>query len=125
MSFYVFENKQIAYLTLGWDIQNCIPGFIDNLGAGQITPSVIADQKILPEWVNNVKKYQGEIQQLLENNVDYKKIESEKLTDEQLKIARNVGTNLSCLSDDQIKYLTNHAANITELQVKLYCPSLI
>lgn len=120
-----FENRQIAYLSLGWDIQNCIPGFIDNLEAGQITPTVIAAQKIPQVWVEDVKLYRAQIQQLLEGNVNYKKIESEKSTEAQLKIARSVGTNLSALSMQQINCLSGHAANITELQVKLYCPSLI
>jgi NTE family protein len=60
----------------------------------------------------------------LENNVGYKKIYSERLTTEQLKIARGVGTNLTTLSKEQIDCLSGHAANITELQVKLYCPAL-
>ena len=120
-----FANKQIAYLSLGWDIQNCIPGFIDNLQAGQVTASVIDSHKIPAEWVKNVKQFREQIQQLLEQNVNYKKIESEKLTVAQLNIARSVGTNLSCLSAEQVNCLSGHAANITELQVKLYCPSLI
>ncbi|MBK6634604.1 MAG: patatin-like phospholipase family protein [Chitinophagaceae bacterium] len=120
-----FANKQIAYLSLGWDIQNCIPGFIDNLQAGQVTASVIDSHKIPAEWVKNVKQFRDQIQQLLEQNVNYKKIESQKLTVAQLNIARSVGTNLSCLSVEQVNCLSGHAANITELQVKLYCPSLI
>lgn len=120
-----FTNKQVAYLSLGWDIHNCIPGFIDNLRAGQITESVIDSHKIPAEWVKNVKHFREQLQQLLEQNVNYKKIESQKLTDAQLKIARSVGTNLSCLSAEQVDCLSGHAANITELQVKLYCPSLI
>lgn len=120
-----FENKQIAYLSLGWDIQNCIPGFIDNLNKGLITQSVINEQKIPSEWLKNVNQFRNEIQQWLEKNVNYKKIEAEKLTAAQLEIARSVGTNLSCLSLNQIDCLSKHAANITELQVKLYCPSLI
>ncbi len=120
-----FANKQIAYLSLGWDIQNCIPGFIKNLEEGQVTASVIDSHKIPAEWVKNVKQFREQIQQLLEQNVNYKKIESEKLTVAQLNIARSVGTNLSCLSAEQVNCLSGHAANITELQVKLYCPSLI
>jgi len=120
-----FENKQIAYASLGWDIQNCIPGFINNLKEGQITASVIEAHKIPAEWMQHVDQFRTQIQQLLEQNVDYKKILSEKLTDAQLKIARTVGTNLSSLSREQIDCLSGQAANITEIQVKLYCPSLI
>ena len=120
-----FSNKQIAFLSLGWDIENCIPGFINNLKDGKITASVIEGQKIPDAWVKDVSHYRDKIQELLEKNVNYKKIYSEKLTAERLKIARSVGTNLTALSMEQINCLAGHAANITELQVKLYCPSLI
>ena len=119
-----YANKQIAYLSLGWDIENCIPGFIKNLKKGQVTALVISGHNIPAEWVANVAKYKSEIQNLLEENVNYKKIYAERLSDAQLNIARNVSTNLSCLTMEQIDCLSGHAANISELQVKLYCPSL-
>ena len=119
-----YANKQIAYLSLGWDIENCIPGFIRNLKKGQVTASVISGHNLPAEWVANVAKYKSEIQNLLEENVNYKKIYAERLSDVQLNIARNVSTNLSCLTMEQIDCLSGHAANISELQVKLYCPSL-
>lgn len=119
-----FANRQIAYLSLGWDIENCIPGFIDNLKKGQITTAVILDHKIPPEWVIDVETHRAAIQNLLEINIGYKKIYSERLTVTELEIARKVSTNLKCLSNEQIKCLAGHAANITELQTKLYCPSL-
>lgn len=42
----IYENaattkKQVAYFSLAWDIENCIPGFINNLADKQITQSVI------------------------------------------------------------------------------------
>src|ERR1019366_3813555 len=99
------------YVSLGWDIQNCIPGFVDNLQAGNITSSVTAGHKIPDEWVSNVVKYRIQIQELLEKNVNYQKIKSEKLTDLQLKTARAVRTNLSTLSMEQINCLSSHGAN--------------
>jgi len=120
-----YANRQIAFISLGWDIEICIPGFIDNLADKQIASSIIEAHKIPEDWVNDVKQYRSEIKDLLENNVNYKKILAEKLTEKRLTIACNVGTNLSALSMEEINCLADHAANITELQIKLYCPSLI
>ena len=120
-----FANRQISFISLGWDISYCLKGFIDNLSNGQIPASVIAAHKIPEGWVHDVENNRNNIRQLLENNVNYKKIETEQLDYEKLKIARRVGTNLSALNSKQINCLADHAANLTELQVKLYCPSIL
>lgn len=117
-------KREIAYLSLGWDIESCIPGFIKNLADGNITPSVISAHQLPDIWVTNVGLYVKEIQQWMEQRVNYSKIFSEKLSADELMIARSVGTNLTCLTAIQVDCLSSHAANITELQIKLYCPSL-
>ena len=43
---------------------------------------------------------------------------------EKKYIARNISTNLTPLTDQEISYLSGHAEVLTEVQVKLYCPSL-
>jgi NTE family protein len=117
-------NRQIAYLSLGWNVEQCIPGFIDNLTDGKITAAVIEAHQFRPEWVADPERYRKELTQYLENEVDYKKIMLHNLKPPQLTIARNVGTNLTPLSKEELTYLAIQAANLTELQVKLYCPTL-
>jgi NTE family protein len=117
-------NRQIAYLSLGWNVEQCIPGFIDNLADGKITAAVIEAHQFRPEWVADPERYRKELTQYLENEVDYKKIMLHNLKPPQLTIARNVGTNLTPLSKEELTYLAIQAANLTELQVKLYCPTL-
>lgn len=117
-------NKEIAYLSLGWDVKNCIPGFIDNLAAKKI-PAVVVELHHIPQaWVDDVGANRANIQGLLETNVGYAEIVKQDLTPHQLAIARGVGTNLTPLSSEQIDLLAKHAYNLTGLQVKLYCPSL-
>ncbi|MFZ1307413.1 MAG: patatin-like phospholipase family protein [Ferruginibacter sp.] len=124
----VYENaetskKQVAYFSLGWDIENCIPGFIKNLASKQITDSVITALQLKPEWINDPLKYEAELTEYLKSKTGYNDIE--KPTAEERKIARTVGTNLTALSKQQVYCLMKQAACLTELQVKLYCPSLI
>lgn len=116
-------NKEIAYLSLGWDVENLIPGFVRNLASKQITEAVIAAHQLRPEWVNDPKEYEEMIIAYLKNRLNYGAIE--KPTAEEKKIARNVGTNLTALGKSQVDCLMKQAEALTELQVKLYCPSLI
>ncbi len=124
----VYENaattkKQIAYFSLAWDIENCIPGFIDNLASKQITQSVIDAHQLKAEWIANPRQYEKEITDYLINKTGYNSII--KHTQEQREIARKVGTNLTALTKEQTDSLMLQAGCLTELQVKLYCPSLI
>jgi len=116
-------NKQIAYISLGWDIEKCIPGFIDNLANKNIIESVINAHELLPEWVDDPKNYTSLIIGRLEQSTNYKDIQ--KPSPDEKYIARNVGTNLKSLTKNQINCLMKQAECLTELQVKLYCPSLI
>lgn len=117
------SNKQVAYFSLGWDIENCIPGFIRNLAAKQITESVIKALQLKQQWVNEPKIFEQELTEYLRSKTGYNAID--KPTKEERNIARKVGTNLTTLSKQQIDCLMKQAACLTELQVKLYCPSLL
>lgn len=116
-------NKQIAYFSLGWDVENCIPGFINNLSNKEITQSVIDAHQLNPEWVADPKQYEEVISSYLIQRLNYDAIN--KPTAEEKKIARSVGTNLASLSKQKVDCLIKQAEALTELQVKLYCPSLI
>jgi NTE family protein len=116
-------NKQIAYFSLGWDVENCIPGFVRNLESKQITQAVIEAHKLRPEWVNEPKEHQEAIINYLKERLNYAGIA--KPTIEEKKIAMAVGTNLTSLSKSQVDCLIKQAEALTELQVKLYCPIIV
>lgn len=116
-------KKQIAYFSLGWDVENCISGFVNNLESKQITQAVIEAHQLRPEWVNDTKAYKDIIINYLKDRLNYMAID--KPTKEEKKIARNVGTNLTSLSKRQVDCLMKQAEALTELQVKLYCPVLM
>jgi NTE family protein len=116
-------NKEIAYLSLAWDAENLIPGFINNLADNNITEAVIKALGLLPEWVADPKFFEKEITAYLKEKTNYDAIP--KPTAEEKSIARKVGTNLTSLTKQQIDCLIKQAECLTELQVKLYCPSLI
>lgn len=118
-------EKPIAYLSLGWSIENIIPGFINSMKKGQVLKQVIDAHNFDPEWIKNPETYSAEITKHLKKEIDYESVEKRNLTPDQLKIAQKVCTNLKCLSAHQTEYLIRHAENLTELQIKIYCPSLL
>lgn len=118
------SSKEIAYLSLGWDLEQCIPGFIRNLKTGNMPNQVITDHGIPEDWVNNVSNFEKDILKILEVQTNFEQIRLKSLSPVELKNARNVSTSLTPLSLQTIGRLITHAENLTELQVKLYCPSL-
>lgn len=118
-------EKEIAYISLGWDIENCIPGFINNLRNRHVPKSVIEAHRLPDEWVHDPGRYQTEITTHLEKNVNYKQIISDWPDPAELKIARSVSTNLTRLKKAKVDALMKQASCMTELQVRLYCPGLV
>lgn len=117
-------NKEIAYLSLAWDIERCIPGFYNNLLDGNITRAVIDAHQFQPEWLTDPRQFREPIISWLEQRTGYAQIKAAAPTSEQRTLAQKVGTNLTSLSKDQVDCLMQQAACLTELQVKLYCPSI-
>lgn len=116
-------NRQIAYFSLGWDAEKCIPGFIDNLEEHKVVESVIIAHQLKPEWVKEPRKYEAEIADWLKSKTGYTSMN--KPTPGEKLIARKVGTNLTALKKSQVDCLIKQAECLTELQIKLYCPSLL
>lgn len=116
-------NREIAYFSLGWDVENCIPGFVRNLEKKQITSGVIKAHELKDEWISDPKRYFTEIENHLKQRVKYDSIPKPAAKEKQ--IARSVGTNLISLSKEKIDCLVKQAEALTELQVRLYCPSVI
>jgi NTE family protein len=119
-------NRPIAYFSLGWRLDNCIPGFYHNMVQGNITKEVLDHHfKDHPAWVADPKTYQNEIIAFLKKETDYETIKKRDLDDKDWEYARSTGTGLSRLPAKRISCLITQAENLTELQVKLYCPVLL
>lgn len=119
---YKFNKKSIAYQSLGWDFDSCIISFMDNLKKGAILDEVIVAHGISRNEIEN-ENWQN-IQRKLEEKINYKNIKMKQLTATELKIARSVATNLKSLKEQEINSLIKQAECLTEIQIKLYCPTL-
>ncbi len=116
----VTSDKQIAYVSLGWNISDSIPEFVRSLEGKAILQRVIDAHKIPPGLLSpfNAEKICAHLRDV----VGYADIHSRMQNDGSLNVARNVGTNLTALSDAEINSLISHAELLTELQIKLYIP---
>lgn len=124
---YLYENyttakREIAYQSLGWNIEDSIPKFLDGVKEGIILPQVLKHHNITETDISN--KDWLNISNKVKKSINYQSIVANANTKEQLEIARNVSTNLTPLKDIEIEALINHASVLTEIQVKLYCVSL-
>ncbi len=115
-------KREIAYFSLAWDVENCIPGFVDNMQSQQVPAALLKAHALSDEWIAEPELFRKEIETHLRLKTGYERIE--KPTAEEKKIARKVGTNLTKLSKQQVDCLMKQAACLTELQVKLYCPGI-
>tara|TARA_R110000868_G_scaffold71713_2_gene209714 strand:- start:44014 stop:45318 length:1305 start_codon:yes stop_codon:yes gene_type:complete len=116
-------NKQVAYFSLGWKVENCLSGFVSNLSKKQIPQTVIDALQLKEIWVADPKTHKQDIIEYLKNRTGYAHLNIP--SDTELQIAQNVGTNLTALSKQQVDCLMKQAEAMTELQIKLYCPSII
>lgn len=117
------KEREIAYISLGWDLDRCIPGFVDNLLNNNIQERIIQAHRIPKEFLDPFDA--PKIEEYLEKQTGYAEIRSRQQTPRQLAIARSVGTNLTGLSDEQINALINQSELMTELQVRLYCTMIL
>jgi NTE family protein len=117
--------RPISYFSLGWTLDRCLTGFVDNMIAKTILPEVLNMHGFQPTWIELPEKYRAEITAHLKEQTGFAAISARGLNEEDAAIASGVGTNLTSLSPDQTLCLITHAENLAELQVKLYCPMLV
>lgn len=116
------DKKEITYLSLSWRVENCIEGFFNNLKNGNISDELIT----LHDIESEVKKGDYEaIQAKVKRNINYEKMLKSKPSKEEIELANSIKTNLTSLSRKQIQALIDHAASLTEVQLKLYHPSIL
>jgi NTE family protein len=119
------DGRPIAYFSLGWRIENCIPGFVSNMIEEKIPMRVIECHGFRQEWKDHPENYREEIKRHLELRTGFEAIMTRDISPSEWEIAKKVGTNLIPLKDDIVQLLIRQAENLTELQVKLYCPMLL
>lgn len=119
----VNENREVAYQSLGCDLEQSIPEYIRSMKNNQIMSQVWKSHGIRQSDIDNNEW--DKIEGMLKKSVGYEDIIIRANSKEITELTRSVSTNLVPLSEDEQNGLINHAYLMTELQIKLYCPTLL
>jgi NTE family protein len=118
------KERSTAYFSLGWDLKNCIPGFIDAMHGGLVNNEIL-DAHAFPKYMmEDIESYRDEITEILKKNTNFEEILTRNPSDIELRQARHLSTSLKRIKKSCLDTIIKHAENITELQVKLYCPNV-
>lgn len=115
------RSKEIAYFSLDWEYSRCIVEFVNAAKKNQVPNHVLAHHGLTPEVL--VKPF-AEINEFICNKIDFKNIVGNALDKAQIQKISRISTNLTALSKEKIELLSSHGEILTELQIKLYCPTL-
>lgn len=117
------NTRKIAYVTLGWDLNNLVSGFVENLRNGNVNDDILLAHGLDAEFVS--KSGNEDVNKYIADKIELEEILKDRPTSRQLKLARSVSTNLTALSLEEIEALALYAEVMTKIQVKLYCPGLL
>lgn len=124
-NIYQMPNKrEVAYLSLSWDIGGSVTGFYDNLVGKKISSDVTTAHQLPDEWVLEPTQFKKEIIAHMNKRCHFDELSNQQQDATDLNIIRNVGTNLTPIKEDKIRKLMKHSAMLTEVQLRLYCPTL-
>ncbi len=115
------KSKEIAYFSLDWEYKRCVVEFVNAVKKDQVPVHVLTHHRLTPEVLD---KPFAEINEFMREKIDFKSIVEKALDETQIEKISRIGTNLTALTKEQIELLSKHGEILTDLQIKLYCPTL-
>jgi len=116
--------KEIAYFSLNWRYETCLKNFYTALCNNQIREHVLTYHKIPDVYLKNPSSFQDEIITHVKNNIEFDQIISFGIKDTEVDMISTIKTGLSPLRPEEFEFLKKHGSTLTELLIKLYCPTL-
>jgi len=123
--FSQHHGREVAYLSLGWDIEQCVEGFYRNLLSDNIPSATLNAHELLQVWIEKPKECREEILKYIKERVQIERIKSEYISEQELHNIRSIGTNLTPIKKKLLQDMVKHSSVMTELQIRLYCPTII
>lgn len=118
--------KEIAFFSINWNYENCLTGFVNNLKNGNVRESIIKSHSIPKEYYENPNDFKyNEINSYLSKKINFEIIIKNGVNTYEIGYISKIKTGLSTLTPTEIDLLTRHAAVLTEIQLRLYCPSIV
>lgn len=124
------DHSHYVYAPLAWNCGDAlVSGFARNLQEGNIHPDVwqkhgFTDAEV-DDYVRNPNQEKtNDICRRLKESINWDVLIKNSPSEKSEKTARRVGTNLTALSESQIRALVAHSEWITTVQLRLYMPNL-
>lgn len=118
--------KEIAYFSLDWEYQKSIDGFLRAFKQGKISDEIKKAHKLEKyDQSSLTQPIISEIEKHLKVQIGFSSITANAPGKEKIAYLSKTSTHLKALTKKQIDLLIKHAEALTELQIKLYCPSLM
>jgi NTE family protein len=106
---------------LDWRYDLCIIEFVKGIQKHFINQNILDHHKIDTTILSKTNK---EIEDYISTQIGFNMIIQNGLSISEVATISNISTNLTALTASQIDLLSRHASVLTDLQIKLYCPSL-
>lgn len=129
----IFEPNnlyEVAYFAIDWQYETCLENFAENALSGKIKDNILRDHQIPKEWLEYSDKEDKAEKALrivlyMKKQIVFDSIIHNCLTSENIVYISKISTRLNGLKRKEIDLLIMHGQTLTEIQLKLYCPSLI
>lgn len=115
------KSKEIAYFSLDWEYSRCIVEFVAAAKKDQVPEHVLVHHGLTEEVL---EKPFAEINEFVRKKINFDSIVENALDEQQIEKISRIGTNLTALTKEKIALLSKHGEILTDLQIKLYCPTL-
>ena len=119
------KRYEIAYFSLDWEYETCIKSFVRSIEENKVLETTITFHNLTDSFLKNIKKYRKDLIEEVKTKINFSKITEKKLDIKDIKKISKICTGLSAFTDEQINLLSRHAEILTEIQIKLYCPTLM
>lgn len=120
------SDREIAYFSLDWQYERSVLEFVKSEVNNKFGSALLSNHGVnLREHKTDSGFDFQKIAAVVKQKIGFNGIVSSGLSQNEIEVLSRIKTNLTALSDQQITLLSRHAAVLTELHVKLYCPSLM
>ena len=116
------SDKETAYFSLDWRYDLCIIEFV-KASKKSLVPIDVLLYHGLNETILELPTNQ--LTNILKDKIGFKNIVKNGLKETEIEYIAQINTNLTALNKKQIDLLSKHGEILTEIQIRLYCPSII
>jgi NTE family protein len=115
------SDREIAYFSLDWKYEQCVVEFVKAAKNNLVPKDVLLFHQLNK---NDLESPINEIVKVIKDRIGLEDIIKNGLNEKEIDFISKISTNLTALKKNQIDLLSKHGEVLTEIQIKLYCPTI-